>query len=177
MQSCRIVGTCLLLSSEEYAIPSGIYYSVVQWFNWIVFKAFVKLRKPVVFQPFLPGQFLFQTLVSKTCYCHLQNFINKTIFQQPNNFLPNGHYITTEWPYKLKHARLTRPFIEGATQKGRRKEHCMCIKQKQNISSQSFLRSPLTLKSSFQFVWLGTTESNLDCVLCWKPLVLINPEN
>ena len=31
-------------------------------------------------------------------------------------------------------------------------EHCMCIKQKQNISSQSFLRSPSTLKSSFQFV-------------------------
>ena len=56
-------------------------------------------------------------------------------------------------PYKLKHACLTRPFIEGATQKGQRKEHCMCIKQKQNISSQSFLRSPSTLKSSFQFVW------------------------
>ena len=54
--------------------------------------------------------------------------------------------------YKLKHACLTRPFIEGATQKGQRKEHCMCIKQKQNISSQSLLRNPSTLKSSFQFV-------------------------
>ena len=55
--------------------------------------------------------------------------------------------------YKLKHACLTRPFIEGATQKGQRKEHCMCIKQKQNISSQSLLRNPSTVKSSFQFVW------------------------
>ena len=34
------------------------------------------------------------------------------------------------------------------------KEHCMYIKEKQNISSQSFLRSPSTLKLSFQFVWL-----------------------
>ena len=55
--------------------------------------------------------------------------------------------------YKLKQASLTRPFIEGATQKGQRKEHCLCIKQKQNISSQSLLRNPSTPKSSFQFVW------------------------
>ena len=54
----------------------------------------------------------------------------------------------------MKHACLTRPFIEEATQKGQRKEHCMCIKQKQNISSQSLLRNPSKPKSSFQFVWL-----------------------
>ena len=57
------------------------------------------------------------------------------------------------YSYKLKHACLTRPFIEGATQKGQRKEHCMCIKQKQNISSQSLLRNPSTHQSSFQLVW------------------------
>ena len=43
-------------------------------------------------------------------------------------------------------------FLEGATQKRQSKEHCMCIKQKQNISSQSLLRNPSTPKSSFQFV-------------------------
>ena len=52
--------------------------------------------------------------------------------------------------YKLKRANLTRPFIEGATQKGQSKEHCMCTKQKQNISSQSYLRNPMTVKSSSQ---------------------------
>ena len=62
--------------------------------------------------------------------------------------------------YKLKHACLTRPFIEGATQKGQRKEHCMCIKQKQNISSQSLLRNPSTPESSFQFL------------CCWHSLVV-----
>ena len=56
--------------------------------------------------------------------------------------------------YKLKHGRLVSPFIKEATQKGQSKEHCMCIKQKQNTSPpQSFLHNPSTLKSSFQFVW------------------------
>ena len=41
------------------------------------------------------------------------------------------------------------------------KEHCMYIKQKQNISSQSFLRSPSTLKSSFQFVCNGAQNLSL----------------
>ena len=54
--------------------------------------------------------------------------------------------------YKLKRANLTRPFIEGATQKGQSKGHCMCIKQKQNISLQSYLRNPMTVKSSSQIV-------------------------
>ena len=44
------------------------------------------------------------------------------------------------------------------------KEHCMCIKQKQNISSQSFLPCPSTLKSSFQFVWV--TYKSMGCVMC-----------
>ena len=43
--------------------------------------------------------------------------------------------------YKLKHGHLLDTFIEEATQK-RPREHRMCIKQKQNISSQSFLRKP-----------------------------------
>ena len=50
------------------------------------------------------------------------------------------------------------------------KEHCMYIKQKQNISSQSFLRSPLTLKSSYQFVWLRprrTLHYVPSSLLCW----------
>ena len=63
--------------------------------------------------------------------------------------------------YKLKQASLTRPFIEGATQKGQRKEHCMCIKQKQNISSQSLLHNPSMLKSFFQFVWILNNEFDL----------------
>ena len=44
------------------------------------------------------------------------------------------------------------PFIEKAIQKGKSREHCMCIKQKQYIPSQRFLSNPSTLKSSFQFV-------------------------
>ena len=64
--------------------------------------------------------------------------------------------------YKLKHACLTRPFIKEATQKGQSKEHCMLIKSKQNISSQSFLRHPSTRKQSFQFVcWLGIRSWNI----------------
>ena len=46
-------------------------------------------------------------------------------------------------------------FYRGSHSKMASKEHCMCIKQKQNISSQSFLRSPSTLKSSFQFFGHG----------------------
>ena len=55
----------------------------------------------------------------------------------------------------MKHAFLTRPFVKEATQKGQSKEQYMRIKQKQKISSQSFLRNPSTLKSSLQFVWSG----------------------
>ena len=53
------------------------------------------------------------------------------------------------WTYKLKHACLTRPFIKEATQKGQSKEHCMLIKPKQNISSQSFLRHPSPASNLF----------------------------
>ena len=45
------------------------------------------------------------------------------------------------FPQVSKHVCLSVPFIEEATPKGSRKEHCMCIKEKQNISSQSFLRN------------------------------------
>ena len=37
-----------------------------------------------------------------------------------------------------KRVCLSIPFIKEATKKGSRKEHCMRIKEKQNISSQSF---------------------------------------
>ena len=57
------------------------------------------------------------------------------------------------YAYKLKHVCLASPFIEEATQKRQCKEHCMCIKQKQNISSHSFLCISLTLRKPFEFVW------------------------
>ena len=41
--------------------------------------------------------------------------------------------------------------IKQAPQKGQNKEHCMCIKQKQNISSPWFLRIPSTLRKPFEF--------------------------
>ena len=51
----------------------------------------------------------------------------------------------TRVSYKLKHGRLVDTFIEEATQK-RPREHRMCIKQKQNISSSSFLRNHRLLR-------------------------------
>ena len=62
-------------------------------------------------------------------------------------------------PYKLKHVCLTWPFIKQATQKGQSKERCMCIKQKQTISSHSFLRIPSTLRKPFEFVWDSTCQN------------------
>ena len=48
-------------------------------------------------------------------------------------------YILVLRSYFSKHACWTWPFIKKATQKGQSKEHCiMSIKEKQNISSQSF---------------------------------------
>ena len=73
--------------------------------------------------------------------------------------------VCTNYSYKLKHRRLVATFIEEATQKRQSKEHCMCIKQKQNISSQSFLHNPSTLKSSFQFVWYGPKEFNVTTII------------
>jgi len=43
--------------------------------------------------------------------------------------------------YKLKHVCLIWPFIKQATQKGQSKEHCVCIKQKQNIYRKAFCAS------------------------------------
>ena len=41
---------------------------------------------------------------------------------------------------------IVQPFYKISAQKGQSKQHCMCIKEKQNNSSQSFLRNPSTLK-------------------------------
>ena len=41
-------------------------------------------------------------------------------------------------PQVSKHVCLSIPFINEATQKGSSKEHWLCIKEKQNILSQSF---------------------------------------
>ena len=55
-----------------------------------------------------------------------------------------GWLASEGWPpYKLKHVCLSITFIEEATKKRLSKEHCMCIKQKQNISSQSFFAQPI----------------------------------
>ena len=61
---------------------------------------------------------------------------NKSLYQQVWS-LTWFHF--SFFSYKLKHACLIRPFIKEATQKGQSKKHCMLIKPKQNISSQSFL--------------------------------------
>ena len=45
-------------------------------------------------------------------------------------------------------------FYEGRAQIKESKEHCLCIKENQNKSSQSFLRNPSTLKSPLAHVWL-----------------------
>ena len=57
--------------------------------------------------------------------------------------------------YKLKRGCLTRPFTEGATQKGQSKEHCMCIKQNKNISSQSFLRNLWCFYTTIRYLYWG----------------------
>ena len=41
---------------------------------------------------------------------------------------------------------IVQPFYKRSAQKGQSKQHCVCIKEKQNNSSQSFLRNPSTLK-------------------------------
>ena len=48
---------------------------------------------------------------------------------------------------------IVQPFYKRSAQKGQSKHHCMCIKEKQNNSSQSFLRNPLTLKLPLAHVW------------------------
>jgi len=54
----------------------------------------------------------------------------------------------------LKHVCLSIPLIKEATQKAQSKEHCMCIKEKQNTSSQSFLRNLIC--SSTLHDWVKT---------------------
>ena len=52
-----------------------------------------------------------------------------------------------------KHVCLSIPFIKEATQKGSSKEHCTCIKEKQNISSQSFSCNLTCFCTPFQYLW------------------------
>ena len=44
-------------------------------------------------------------------------------------------------------------FIRGGTQNTNSKEHCMCIKEKQNISSQSFVRNLSHFYTPFRYLW------------------------
>ena len=48
---------------------------------------------------------------------------------------------------------IVQPFYKRSAQKGQRKQHCMCIKENQNNSSQRFLHNPLTLKLPLAHVW------------------------
>ena len=48
---------------------------------------------------------------------------------------------------------IVQPFYKRSAQKGQSKQHCVCIKEKQNNSSQSFLRNPSTLKLPLAHVW------------------------
>ena len=41
---------------------------------------------------------------------------------------------------------IVQPFYKRSAQKGQSKQHCMCTKEKQNISSQSFICNTTTLK-------------------------------
>ena len=45
-------------------------------------------------------------------------------------------------------------FYTRRAQNNESKEHCLCIKENQNKSSQSFLRNPSTLKSPLAHVWI-----------------------
>ena len=49
---------------------------------------------------------------------------------------------------------IVQPFYKRSAQKGQSKQHCVCIKEKQNNSSQSFLRNPSTLKLPLAHVWM-----------------------
>ena len=51
------------------------------------------------------------------------------------------------------------PFYKRSAQKGQSKQHCVCIKEKQNNSSQSFLLNPLTLKLPLAHVWVSVWRS------------------
>ena len=50
---------------------------------------------------------------------------------------------------------IVQPFYKISAQKGQSKQHCVCIKEKQNNSSQSFLRNPSTLKLPLAHVCLA----------------------
>ena len=50
------------------------------------------------------------------------------------------------WAHMSSACFIVQPFYKRGAQKGQSKLHCVCIKEKQNNSSQSFLRNPSTLK-------------------------------
>ena len=50
------------------------------------------------------------------------------------------------WAHMSSACFIVQPFYKRSAQKGQSKQHCVCIKEKQNNSSQSFLRNPSTLK-------------------------------
>ena len=49
-------------------------------------------------------------------------------------------------------------FIRRGTQNTNSKEHCMCIKEKQNISSQSFFRNLSHFYTPFRYLWKYLTK-------------------
>ena len=88
---------------------------------------------------------------------HLHPQINPFMFTQEDSF------IFSLYLYK------------GRAQNNESKEHCLCIKENQNKSSQSFLRNPSSLKSPLAHVWLFFQYSSssmewpeLDYFLRWK---------
>ena len=62
-----------------------------------------------------------------------------------------------ETPHMRTACFIVQPFYKRSAQKGQSKQHCMCIKEKQNNSSQSFLCNQSTLKLPLAHVWLLDT--------------------
>ena len=72
---------------------------------------------------------------------HKNKYISRVV---PNPPLSECEYV---WPTHMSSACfIVQPFYKRSAQKGQSKQHCVCIKEKQNNSSQSFLRNPSTLK-------------------------------
>ena len=60
-------------------------------------------------------------------------------------------------------------FYKERAQNNESKEHCLCIKENQNKSSQSFLRNPSTLKSPLAHVCQGK------CLYCFSVITEMTP--
>ena len=75
----------------------------------------------------------------------------------------------------MKQVCLIWPFTKQATQKGQSKEHCVCIKQKQNISSQSFLRNLSLFYKPYWKVWRQLKlKHSMVKVLSWQTQNITN---